>query len=413
MKLLFVHQNFPGQFKHLAPALVARGHEVRSLSMRAELPPVWEGVRTERYRVDRGSTAGIHPWLSDFETKVIRGEAAYRHALQLRDQGFRPDVLVAHPGWGESLFLKDVWPEARLGMYCEYFYRAEGADVGFDPEFSSSDGSARGPRMAMKNLSMRLHFDLADAAWAPTRWQADSYPAGFRERIEVIHDGIDTAGIAPRADVSVVLGPGGPRLTRADEVITFVNRNLEPSRGYHVFMRTLPELLRRRPRARVLIIGGDGASYGPMPREGTWKERFAAEARGAMPAQDWARVHFLGRVPHSQFVALLQLSRLHVYLTYPFVLSWSLLEAMSAGCAILASAVDPVTEVLTHGENARLVGFFDREALVGEACELLDAEAERQRLGARARSDVVERYDLARVCLPRQLAWVDRLAAHR
>ena len=406
MKILFVHQNFPGQFKYLAPALaVNEGNEVLALTIQASAPAVWQGVRMVPYRPARGSTPNIHPWMVDLETKTIRAEAALRAALQLRAGGFVPDVIVAHPGWGESLFLKDVWPQARLGIYCEFFYHAQGADVGFDPEFESGD-PGEAARLRLKNVNNLLHFEVADAGLAPTHWQASTFPERFRSRITVVHDGIDTQAIAPNPQVRVRLG-SGLELSRNDEVITFVNRNLEPYRGYHIFMRALPEILRRHPRAQVLLVGGNDVSYGARPPNGqTWAGIFAAEVRGLMPDADWARVHFLGHVPHAQFIGLLQLSTVHVYLTYPFVLSWSLLEAMSAGCAIVASNTQPLHEAIAHGETGRLVDFFDTSALAAEVCALLDDPAARQRLGHNARAFAQAHYDLHRVCLPRQLEWV-------
>jgi len=414
LNILFVHQNFPAQFKHLAPALARQGHRVVALTMRQLEAGVWQGVRLQSYAVARGSTPGIHPWVQDFETKAIRGEACLRAALALRQEGFTPDLIVAHPGWGESLFLKEVWPRARLGLYCEFFYRLHGADTGFDPEFPPADALGDACRLRLKNLNNLLHLEQADAGLSPTEWQASTFPSPFRDRISVVHDGIDTEVVAPRPDVSLNLGPG-LALSRADEVITFVNRELEPYRGYHIFMRALPELLRRRPQARVLIVGGDGVSYGARPdpaRYGrrSWKEIFAAEVRGRIGDADWARVHFLGKLPYHLFVPLLQLSTVHVYLSYPFVLGWSLLEAMSAGCAIVASATAPLREAIVEGETGRLVDFFDSAGLAARVCALLDDPAQRGRLGAQARAFARERYDLRSVCLPRQMEWVRNLA---
>jgi glycosyltransferase involved in cell wall biosynthesis len=411
MNLLFLHQNFPAQFKHLAPALAQRGHDVKALTLRPEAPAAWQGVDIVRYTPQRGNAPGIHPWVLDFESKVIRGEAVFRAALEMKRAGYRPDAIVAHPGWGESLFVKEVWPSARLGLYCEFYYRAQGADVGFDPEFSAPDPST-GCRMLVKNANLLMQFDAADGALSPTRWQANGFPEPFRRRIQVVHDGIDTRMVAPRPTVRITLPDrAGLALSRQDEVITFVNRNLEPGRGYHVLMRALPALLRRRPGAHVLIVGGDGSSYGPAPADGsTWKARFANEARAQMDATEWARVHFLGNVPHAQFVGMLQLSSVHVYLTYPFVLGWSLIEAMSAGCAIVASDTAPVQEVIQHGETGRLVSFFDQPALIEQICDLLDSPQERVRLGANARAEAMRTFDLMTVCLPRQIQWVESLA---
>ncbi len=409
MNILFIHQNFPGQFKFLAPALVARGHTVLALTLQNVTATMWQGVQLIQYSTKRGTTPGIHPWVSDFETKTIRGEACFRAALQLRADGFQAEIIIAHPGWGESLFLKEIWPTARLGMYCEFFYHAQGADVGFDPEFPPTDVGDN-CRLRLKNLNNLLHFETADAGISPTFWQASTFPLPFRERISVIHDGIDTVRLAPNPSASLTLN-NALVLSRDDEVITFVNRNLEPYRGYHSFMRSLPEVLRRRPQARVLIVGSDGVSYGAKPSgDLTWKEIFIREVRDQISAADWQRVHFVGSIPYQHFVTLLQLSRVHVYLTYPFVLSWSLLEAMSVGCAIVASDTAPLREAIVDDETGRLVDFFDVAGLTAAICDVLEDAPTRARLGAAARAAAVARYDLQTVCLPQQLAWVEQLS---
>ncbi len=407
MRILFVHQNFPGQFKHLAPTLAKNPkHRVYAFTMQKNAPGSWQNIRLVAYQADKGTSPTVHRWVSDLETKVIRGEAAFKAALRMKAEGIRPDVIVAHPGWGESLFLKEVWPDTRLGIYCEFFYRADGADVGFDPEFPAQD-TGDGCRLKLKNINNWLHFEIADAGISPTQWQASTFPEGFRRKISVIHDGIDTDAVQPDPAVHLTLNEA-LRLARTDEVITFVNRNLEPYRGYHIFMRSLPDILARRPRARVLIVGGEDVSYGARPPEGTsWKEKFLAEVR---PHLDISRIHFLGNIPYQQFIPLLQLSSVHVYLTYPFVLSWSLLEAMSAGCAIVASDTAPLREAIRMGETGHLVDFFDSKALADAVCRLLDDPEERARLGANARQFARENYDLKRICLPRQLAWVENLA---
>lgn len=371
------------------------------------------GVRQVCYPIQGRSSPHIHRWLVDLEAKTLRAEAAWNAACALRDEGFQPDAIVAHPGWGESLFLKQVWPHSRLGLYCEFFYQVQGADTAFDPEFNAPD-VADGCRLQMKNANYELHLLRAEAGLAPTAWQAASFPDWFAPKIRVIHDGIDTEVVRPepKATVRIQTSDGPVNLSREDEVITFVNRNLEPYRGYHIFMRALPAILAARPRARVVIIGGDDVSYGAAPpadaqgRTQTWKQIFLKEVAGQI---DLRRVHFVGRVPYPAFLRVLQVSSVHVYLTYPFVLSWSLLEAMSAGCAIVASDTAPVREAITDGETGCLVDFFDVPGLAARVAALCEDRSEMQRLGANARTHAQATYDLQRLCLPRQMEWVQSL----
>ncbi len=409
MKILFIHQNFPGQFLHLAPAMVKEGHEVHALVMKKEAPTDWAGLRVHAYQPTKGSTQGVHPWALDLETKIIRAESVFRKCVELKAQGLTPDVIVAHPGWGESLFVKDVWPNAKVGLYCELNYTETGNDVGFDPEFASQDpGDVC--RLRLKNINNIMHYDIADSAISPTNFQADTYPWPFRQKIKVMHDGIDTQLIRPNPVVAIQIKPG-LTLKKSDEVITFVNRNLEPYRGYHVFMRALPKLLKERPNAHVLIVGADGVSYGKRPDgDTTWKQIFIDEVKPNIDDNDWQRVHFIGTVPHNHFISLLQLSTVHVYLTYPFVASWSLLEAMSAGCAIVGSSTAPVEEFIEHDKHGLLTPFFDTDALIANVSKLLDDPQKRAQLGQEARKKVQYYYDLHSVCLPKLVKWIDFLS---
>ena len=417
MNILFIHQNFPGQFKFLAPALAKLGHRVVAMKMQKVESAVWQGVEIVSYTATKSSTPKIHPWVGDFETKTIRAEACFRAALEMKAGGFVPDIIVAHHGWGESLFLKEVWPQAKLGIYCEFFYHPHGADVNFDPEFPSLD-PGEACRVQLKNLNNLLHFEVADAGISPTHWQASTFPKTFRNQISVIHDGIDTTAVAPSSSVSLTLKQASGNdlvLSKKDEVITFVNRNLEPYRGYHTFMRALPELLRSRPNARFLLVGGDDVSYGVRPNENTygtskWKDVFINEVRAQISDLDWQRVHFLGHVPYQYFIPVLQLSTVHVYLTYPFVLSWSLLEAMSAGCTIVASDTQPLREAIVHNQTGLLFDFFDPKALTQSVVKLLNNPSDRKRLGENARQFAQNNYDLQTICLPKQIEWVTSLA---
>ncbi len=405
MRILFIHQNFPGQFKDLAPALVIAGHDVTALCMLDTAPSLWRGVKLLTYKARRGSTPGIHPWVGDIETKTIRGDACFRKCLAMKTEGYHPDLVVAHPGWGESLFIKDVWPEAKLGIFCEYFYHHNGGDVGFDPEFPVMDPVGNVARLRMKNLNNLLHFDIADSGLSSSLWQADTFPEPFRSKISVIHDGIDTCAVCPNPDAS--LSVCGRELQAGDEIITFVNRNLEPYRGYHIFMRSLPELLKQRTKALVVIVGGDRWSYGKKPPgDSSWKTMFIDEVRPKISDDQWARVLFTGNIPYQQFVSLLQVSAVHVYLSYPFVLSWSLLEAMSAGCAVVASDTAPVREVIINGETGLLTDFFDTGELVRKVSMLLNDSSLRRTLAHSAREFILAHYDLHRICLPARLKWI-------
>lgn len=405
MKILFIHQNFPAQFRHLAPKL-ALEHEVVAMHINQTTP--LPNIRYLQYKIERGTSKDIHPLLSDVETKVIRAEAAFKAAQTLKESGFNPDLIIAHPGWGESLFIKEVWPQSKLAIYCEFFYHMYGADVNFDPEFPIQNDVA-GCRLRLKNANHVLHFQMADAGISPTHWQKSVFPEPFRSNITVIHDGINTNIVAPRPDITLTISTnqGNIELSRNDEIITFVNRNLEPYRGYHTFMRALPEVLRTHPKARVLIVGGNSVSYGSPPTDGgNWKDVFLNEVKEKI---DLDRVHFLGQITYPAFLSLLQLSMVHVYLTYPFVLSWSLLEAMSTGCAIIASDTPPVREVIEDGKTGELIDFLDVNGLAKKVIHLLENPKLRQELGARARQFAIENYDLETHCLPAQLKWVDSL----
>jgi glycosyltransferase involved in cell wall biosynthesis len=405
MKILFVHQNFPAQFRHLAPALAALGHEVRALTI--NLPgPALAGVDVLRYRVDPPANYAASPGgrpADDWEIKVLRGKAAAGAMLRLKEGGFVPDVVFAHPGWGEALFVKDVFPLARLLVYAEFYYGAEGGDSCFDPEFSRAS-LENSQRTRVKNTHLLHALSACDAALAPTLFQKLQHPLWGQEKIRVIHDGINTERFIPDPSAWVQLKAAGVKLQAGDEVITFVARHLEPYRGYHIFMRALPLLQKLRPQARIVIVGGDGVSYGaPAPNGESWKSVFLREVSDLI---DLGRIHFVGKVPHDLLTRLMQVSAVHVYLTYPFVLSWSLLEAMSIGCLIVGSDTAPLREVIRSGENGILVDFFDPECLARTVADSLANARQLAHLREAARQDVIRDYDFRTVCLPAQIDFV-------
>jgi glycosyltransferase involved in cell wall biosynthesis len=393
MRLLFVHQNFPGQYRHLATHYAGAGHEVVALGDKENLryQPRLPGVRLFAYEAPREDHAGA------FEASALRamqrGRALATAASALRRAGFRPDLVFAHIGWGEALFLKDIFPAAPLLLYGEFFYRARGADMGFDPEFPPSAKSLL--RLRVMNAPLLMSLDAADWVMAPTFWQQRQFPEAYQARMSVIHDGVNTDLALPE------------KIDFQEELITYVARNLEPYRGFHVFMRAIPEIQRRRPKARIVIVGGDAVSYSPrLPPGQTYRERLLQELDGKI---DLARVSFLGRIPYKEYLALLRRSSVHVYLTYPFVLSWSLLEAMASGCLVVGSRTPPVEEVIEHGMNGLLVDFFSPEKIAVEIDEALRRQAEILPLREAARRTVLQHYDLKRVCLPAQRRLVEAL----
>jgi len=337
---------------------------------------------------------------------VLHGQAVARALIALKEKGWKPDIICAHPGWGEALFVKDVFPDVPLLAFFEFFYHAEGADCGFDPMYPNTMDDYF--RLRMKNTVNLLSLDSCDWGMSPTFWQREVHPAVYQPKISVTHDGVDTALLTPKPDIRVTL-PNGVTLGRDDEVITYVSRNLEPYRGFHVYMKALEEMCRRRPKAHFLMVGGDDVSYGRrLPDGKTYREELLKEVK-----IDPDRVHFLGRIPYSSFVKVLQLSSAHVYLTYPFVLSWSMLEAMSAGCLVIGSSTRPVMEAIEDGRNGLLVDFFSATGIADAVDRVLDHPDRMADLRRAARQSIIDRYDLHSICLPAQLGLIETLIAGR
>ena len=406
MRVLVVHQNFPGQYRHLVRALVERGDRVQAIA--APQAPGLPGIPLARYALPApAEVPAAHPWARDFQTKVIRAEAVLGLLRQQADHFGHPDVILGHPGWGELLALKDHWPAVPVLHQLEFVYQMVGGDADFDPEFPLP--AADLTRLRLRRATQLLAFHDLDWALAPTAWQASTAPAVFADRISVIHEGIDTAAVAPKPGSFIRLQQRQLTFRPGDEVVSFVARNLEPYRGFHTFLRSLPLLQRLRPRAHVVLVGGDGVSYGQPPSGGgSWRQVMLKELEGQL---DLSRIHFVGMVPHGVLHDLFRVCSCHVYLTYPFVLSWSLLEAMACGAVVIGSATPPLQEVIEHGRTGLLVDFFSPEALARQMAAVLADPAAHRALGEEARRTVQQRFDLQTVCLPRQLELVDWLAA--
>jgi glycosyltransferase involved in cell wall biosynthesis len=392
---LFIHQNFPGQYRHVVRHLASQpGNTIYFITQPNENSMV--GVHKVSYPKDQRGPINCHAYAVELDRAIYTGANVAEVCRGLRQLDFRPDLIVGHSGWGETLFVKDVFPDVPLLANFEFYYHAEGVDVGFDPEFVSifNDPS----RLRARNGINLLAFQSADWGHSATQWQRSLHPPEMRSRISVLHEGVDTRLARPNPKARFQL-PWGRVLTRRDEVVTYVARNLEPYRGFHIFMRALPQLLRRRKRAHVVIVGGDGVSYGaPPPPSSSFRELMLQEVGSKL---DLTRVHFLGMLDYRAYLSLLQVSSAHVYLTYPFVLSWSFLEAMASGCLIVGSATPPVLEVLNHGDNGLTVDFFAHRQLANRLEAALAEPEPMEALREAARETALKRFDLNRLLLPR------------
>ena len=407
MKILFVHQNFPGQYRELFTWLRKQGgHEIVFLTQRKDLPQI-EGAKVISYASHHKPVEGAYALTQYWEECAGNGYGCAQAALALKQNGFTPDVILGHVGWGELTFLKQVWADVPIIGYFEYYFLAQGGSVGFDPEFPASPHAPF--TLHARNAVNFANIQTVDVGHSPTHWQAETFPDSFQDKIYVRHDGIRTDHLVPDPRASVPLGRLGRAVTREDEIFTYMARNMEPTRGFHVFMRALPHILEARPNARALIIGGNEVSYGKKSgSEGGYRAEMEREVGDRL---DWSRVHFLGRVPYADYQKIIQISRCHIYLTVPFVLSWSLLEAMSMGATIVASDVGPVREAIKHGETGLLADFFNPEAIASQVVDVLARPGTYAHLGPAARKHVVGTYDFQSVCLPEHIRQINNLVA--
>lgn len=384
MRALFCHQNFPGQFPHIAAHLAGiKGNQVVSIaqSHARGLPSVPKIV----YEPARKVTPNIHHYIAGLESAVLNGQAVAKTMESLKRKGFVPDVVIGHAGWGETLYAKDVFPGAKLINYFEFFYHATGADTDFDPEYPNTIDDVL--RIRTKNSINLLALEASDAGISPTVWQKSLYPKEFQSKISVIHEGVDFATVKPDAKAKFEL-PNGKILTQKDKVVTFVSRNLEPYRGFHSFMRALPEICQRQPDCHVLVLGGDEVSYGRKLSGITYREKMLQEVK-----IDPTRVHFVGKIAYADYIKMLQISSAHVYLTVPFVLSWSMLEAMAAGCVVVGSKTAPVLEVLNN-KNGLLVDFFSTTEIANAVDSALKDKKKYSAIRKNARETIVNDYSV-------------------
>ena len=373
MRFLFVHQNFPGQFLHILRYLAATGqHELVFITQ--ENANLIAGVRKATYRGPGELNPAIHRDAQEFDHAMARAQSVAQVAASLKRLGFQPDIIIGHHGWGEMLNLHDVWPGVPSLGYYEFYYNVSGFDVNFDPEFQTPVEGL--PRVRAKNTVNLLALDNPGRGITPTHFQRSTYPDWARSRIDVLTEGVNLDACCPApgaAQAAFRLGklavpPGG-------KLVTYV--------GFHVMMRALPSLLRARPDVQVALVGGDGVSYGARLPDGTWREHMLREVG---PSLDLDRVHFCGRLEYADYLRLLQRSDAHVYLTYPFVASWSLREALAIGCALVASDTASVREFVSHEQTGLLTPFLDPAGLSLRIQKLLEDAALAARLRSTARA---------------------------
>ena len=398
MRILFLHPNFPAQFRHLAATLGKdKKNQVVFGTNRREGQIA--GVTKVLYGKSRTARADTHHYVRPLENAVLEGQAVYRLAQTLKDKRFTPDIVYGHSGWGPTLFVKDIFPKAKLLCYFEWFYRAHGSDADFDPSDPiNADDEAR---IRIKNAPILIDLYSCDRGLAPTYWQRQQFPQEFQDKIKVHHDGIDINFFQPNPVAKLVLPRINLDLSEVDELVTYVARGMEPYRGFPQLIETISILQKKRPQCHFVIVGKNRVAYGKTLPEG---QNYKDVMLEKFPL-DMNRVHFTDLLPYSEYLQVLQASTVHVYLTRPFVLSWSMLEALSTGCLIVGSDTPPVKEVIEDGVNGLLVDFFNPQQIAARVIEALDNPDKMAKIRQRARETIVEKYDLAKF-LPQHLDWI-------
>ena len=402
MNVLIVHQNFPGQFRHLANYFTSSADN-RVVGI---CQPQAPGIRDQQfsrvlksvYKPHRKPVKNGHSYLTRVEAGVLNGQGVARCLIDLRKKGFKPDITFAHIGWGEVLYFKDVFPDVPLIGHCEFYYHGNGADVDFDPEFPATIDDRM--RIRTWNMTQLASLVSIDGGISSTRWQRNLYPSEFHRKIEIIHEGVNTEVVKPDGNQHLVLSDG-TTLTKDMEVVTYTARGLEPYRGFHIFMKAVEEICRRRPQCHIIITGGDEVRYGKKLPDGlSYREKLLKEV-----TIDKKRVHFTGLVPYETHLKTLQISSAHVYLTIPFVLSWSMMEAMAAQCVIIGSATPPVEEIIEDGRNGLLCDFFSPQQIADRVDEVFNNPDRMHRLREAARRDIIEHYDVKNKLAEYQKLW--------
>lgn len=398
MNILFLHRNFPAQFRHISIELAKDpNNKVVFITNndKLNLPNITKII----YKIKREVPKNCHRYLRFYEESIIHAQSTAEAALALKNQGFVPDIIYGHT-WGQTMFMKDVFPDVPLLCYFEWFYNAQGGDMGFDGKELNIDELAK---LRCKNSHLLVDLYTCDAGICPTKWQKSQFPKKFNDHIKVLHDGVDTDFCVPNNEAKFTIKDKNLTLTAQDEVVTYATRGMEAYRGFPEFMRAADKLLKKRPNLQVVIGGEDRVCYGPQIVGTTYKKMMLKE----LPEMDLERVHFVGGLPFNEYVNLLQISSAHVYLTYPFVLSWSLLDAMSCGCAIVASNTAPVLEVMQDNYNGLLFDFYNINEQFEKIEYALDNKDTMEELRHNARKTIVDSYTLKDL-LPKHIDFVKK-----
>lgn len=399
MNILFLHRNFPAQFLHLAKYLGGNpDNNVVFITAREEYNI--RGVKKAVYNSDIKTNTNTHRYLNFYEESILHGQGAANVAVKLKRQGFVPDVIYGH-SWGQTLFMKDIFPNSALLCYFEWFYNAHGADV----DFANRINHDKEAHVRVKNSHILVDLYSCDHGLSPTLWQKNQFPKEFHHKIEVMHDGIDTNTFQPNPDNKLILPHLNLDLSDKKEIITYVGRGMEPYRGFPQFMESVAHILERRPNTHIVIVGQDRVCYGNKLPEGETYKKLMLERLNL----DMSRVHFTGHLNSQDYLKVLQASSAHIYLTYPFVLSWSMLEAMSTGCIVIGSDTLPVKEVIEDGVNGLLVDFFNPVQIADRVDEVLDNQAKMEFIRQNARETILNQYSLSNL-LPKHIDFLTKFA---
>lgn len=395
LKILFLHRGFPGQFKFLSTALSQiKDFEVTFITSNQKGNDTSK-IRVLKYCVSEKELNNAPDLLKQYERAILHGQKAAQLMNNLKKEGYEPDIIIGH-SWGNTLFVKDIYPNVPFLCYFEWFQNADGAVEGFNG--IPADENKR-LQITCDNAYLMPDLCSCDGGLSPTEWQKKQFPKDFQHKIQVIHDGVDIDVCKPDKNAVFTLKEKNLEFTTKDEIITFATRGMEPMRGFPQFMEAIEKVLKTRPNAQVLIAGIDKVFYGNAHK--SHKDEMLSKLD-----LDLNRIHFVGELPFEEYINLLQVSSCHVYLTYPFVLSWSFIEALSVGCCMICSNTEPVLEVIQDGFNGILTDFFDTNMLAGKIGFTLDNKEKSLEIKKNARQTAMEKYD-ARKLLPKHLAYIN------